>query len=88
MLALGLASQTSDLRSGDLPQFPVRQSGPTGLATNQSCLQRSDSAVPCPVFDTIETQFAWVIKQTLQLLAQTFSLRFAGNFAGTAVVQL
>jgi hypothetical protein len=35
------------------------------------------------VFDAIQTQFAWVIKQTLPLLAQTFSLLFAGNFAGS-----
>jgi hypothetical protein len=27
-------------------------------------------------------QFTWVIKQTLALLAQAFSMRFAGNFAG------
>src|SRR5207249_3014943 len=31
----------------------------------------------------IETQFTWVIKQTLQLLARAFSMPFAGNFAGT-----
>jgi hypothetical protein len=35
------------------------------------------------VFERIQTQFAWVIKQTLELPARTFSLRFAGNFAGT-----
>jgi hypothetical protein len=34
------------------------------------------------VFDAIQTQFTWVIKQTLPLLARAFSLRFAGNSAG------
>jgi hypothetical protein len=39
-------------------------------------------AVPSPVFTAIETQLTWVIKQSLPLLARTFSLPFAGNFAG------
>ncbi len=30
-----------------------------------------------------EAQFPWVIKRTLLLLAQAFSVLFAGNFAGT-----
>jgi hypothetical protein len=38
-----------------------------------------------PVFDAIETQFTWVIKQTLALLARTFSLPFAGKSAGTCL---
>jgi hypothetical protein len=40
--------------------------------------------LPSPVFDPIETQFTWLIKQTPPLLARTFSLQFAGNFAGSA----
>jgi hypothetical protein len=44
--------------------------------------KQKDAAVPSPVFAAIETQFTWVIKQTLVLLARTFSVRFAGNSAG------
>src|SRR2546423_303796 len=41
-----------------------------------------------PVFDAIQKQFTWGIKQTLQLLARTFPVRFAGNSAGTLVPAL
>ena len=40
-----------------------------------------------PVFNAIQTQFTWVIKQTLAILGRTFSLRFAGNFAGSETVE-
>jgi hypothetical protein len=39
------------------------------------------------VFDAIETRFTCAIKQTLKLLARAFSVRFADNSAGTAVVR-
>jgi len=35
------------------------------------------------VFVAIETQFTWVIKQTLPLFARALSVSFAGNSAGT-----
>jgi hypothetical protein len=41
-----------------------------------------------PVVDAIESQFTCVIKQTLQLLTRAFSVRFAGNPAGTGAVRL
>jgi hypothetical protein len=47
-------------------------------------IRRLGSALPSPLFDAIETQFTWVIKQTRQLLARAFSVQFAGNFAGTS----
>ena len=39
-----------------------------------------DSAVPSPVFDAIQTQSTSVIKPTLRLLAQTFSVQFCWQF--------
>jgi hypothetical protein len=33
------------------------------------------------VFNPIQTQFAWVIEQTLLSLVRTFSVRFAGKSA-------
>jgi hypothetical protein len=41
-----------------------------------------------PVFEAIQSQFTWVIKQTLALLARSFSVRFAGNSAGTHWIRL
>ena len=34
--------------------------------------RRDDAAVFFPVFDAMEKQFTWVIKQTVQLLARAF----------------
>jgi hypothetical protein len=38
------------------------------------------------VFDAVETEFTWVIKRTVTLLTRTFSVQFAGNFAGSGEV--
>lgn len=41
-----------------------------------------DSALPSPVFEPTQARFPSVIKRTRRVLARTFSVLFAGNFAG------